>query len=96
VAATDLSFSQAGLGWIEARIFGSEPPRQAEVQNLDQAAVGQHHVLRLQIAMKDAQRVRRLQAVGNLDAHRKHSCRLAGPRAISLSSGWPGTNCMAM
>ena len=49
--------------------------RQAEVENLYQAAIGQHHVLRLQVAMKDAQRMRSLQAVGNLNAHRKHKLR---------------------
>jgi hypothetical protein len=46
--------------------------REAEVENLDQAAVGEHDVLRLEVAMKDAQRVRGLETVGDLNADREH------------------------
>ena len=59
---------QRRLAWIEACVFGRQPTRQAEVENLYQSAIGQHHVLRLQVAMKDAQRMRSLQSVGDLDA----------------------------
>ena len=61
-----------------------QPPRQAEVQNLNQPAIGQHHVLRFQVAMKDAQRMRRLQAVRNLDAHRKHQLQAGRPALDQL------------
>ncbi len=37
--------------------------RQAEVENLDRAVVGEKHVLRLEIAVDDAARVRRREAV---------------------------------
>ena len=61
-----------------------KPPRQAEVENLDQAAVGEHHVLRLQVAMKDAQRMRGLQSVRNLDAHREHQLQSRRPARDEL------------
>ena len=61
-----------------------QPARQPEVENLYQAAVGQHHVLRFQVAVKDAQRVRGLQAVGNLDADRKQQLQTRRPALDQL------------
>ena len=49
----------ARLGWIELRLRRRESPGQAKVQNLDHAAIGQHHVGGLQIAMENPQLVRR-------------------------------------
>ena len=63
---------------VEACVLGAQPASQAEVENLHQAAVCQHHVLRLQVAVKDAQRVRRLQAVRNLNADGKNKLQTRG------------------
>src|ERR1700733_8861010 len=60
--------SEAGLGRIEVCVFRMEAAREAEVENLDQAAVSEHYVLRFEIAMKDAERMRCLETVGDLDA----------------------------
>ena len=68
---------QRGLGGIEARIFRGQAARQAKVEDLGQAAIGEHHVLRLQVAMKDAQRVRGLQI------RRRSGCRPRAPVAGS-------------
>ena len=54
-------------GWIEACLFRTQTPRQAEVKNLYQASIREHYILRLQVAMEDAERVRCLQAVCNLN-----------------------------
>ena len=58
----------AGTGGIEVGLVEGELARQAEVEDLDQAAVGEHDVGRLQVAMKDAEQVRGGETVGNLDA----------------------------
>ncbi len=76
--------ASAGLAGSKRASSGAQPPRQPEVQNLHQAAVGQHHVLRLQVAVKDAQRMRRLQPVGNLDAHREHQLQVRRPALDQL------------
>ena len=87
---------QAGLGRIEARVFRMEPAGKAEVENLYQAAIGEHHVLRLEVAMKDAQRVRSLESVGDLDADGEHKLEHGGTardetverRPDALRAGW--------
>ena len=70
---------QYRLRGVKARVLRPQPPRQAEVQNLHQAAIGEHHVLRLQVAMKDAERVRCLQSVGDLDADGKQQLQTRRP-----------------
>ena len=60
------------FGGVESSFLGVQPPGEAEVENLHQAAVGKHHILRLQVAVKDAQRVRGLETVGDLNADRQH------------------------
>ncbi len=53
---------------------------QTEVENLDRAVVGEKHVLRLEIAVDDAARVRRGEAVG--DRHRDLHRLTPGNRAL--------------
>ena len=60
------------LRGVKACFFRMQAARQAEVENLNQAAVGQHHILRLQVAMKDPQGMGGLQTVRNLNADREH------------------------
>jgi hypothetical protein len=78
-----------GLGWrrraparagrIEVGLVQIQLARQPEVEDLDQAAVGQHHIGRLQVAMEDAQLVRRGEPVGDLDARRKRQLQARRP-----------------
>ena len=58
----------ACAGWVEVGLVPIEPSGQAEVEDLDQAAVGEHDVGGLQVAMEDAEPVRGGEAVGDLDA----------------------------
>ena len=55
--------------------------RQAEVQNLGVAAIGNEDIRRLDIAVNDAFRVRGIQRIGNLDRQVDSS--------VSVSSGRP-------
>ena len=48
--------------------------RQAEVGDLHRAALGDQEVLRLEIAVYDAARVRRCEALGDLTGHRERLC----------------------
>ena len=63
---------QGGLRGVEVGVFRAQTAGQAKVENLDQAAVGEHHVLGLEVAVEDAQGMGRLQAVGNLYSDRQH------------------------
>jgi hypothetical protein len=58
-----------GLRGIEFCFFKVDAARETEVENLGQAAVGEHDVRGLEIAMKDAERVGGAETVGDLDAH---------------------------
>ena len=55
---------KSGFLWLKAS-------RQAKIEYLDESAFGQHHVLRFQVSMKDAQRMRSLQTICDLDADRQ-------------------------
>jgi len=67
-----------------------QSPGQAEIQNLDQPAVGEHDILRLEVAMEDAERVRRLETVCDLNTDREHqldACRTARDQQIQRLAG---------
>ena len=57
---------------IELRLFHADASRQAKIKNLQQAAIRQDEVGRFQVAMEDAEGMRRGQAVRNLNADREH------------------------
>ena len=57
-----------GSGGVEVGLVGAEAAGEAEVEDLDEAAVGEHDVGGLEVAMEDAERVRGGEAVGDLDA----------------------------
>ncbi len=84
VAMAPDSLASTGLAGIEGCVLRTEPTRQSEVENLYQSAVSEHYVLRLQVAVKDAERVRGLQTVGNLDADRKQQLQTGGPLGDEL------------
>ena len=73
----------AGSGRVEIGLVATELAGQAEVEDLDQAAVGQHDVGGLQVAMEDAELVRGGKAVGDLDAGGEHQ--LQAGRALRRS-----------
>src|SRR5580704_19745360 len=52
---------QRRFRWIKTGFFRAEAAREAEVEDLYQAAVREHDILRLEVAVKDAKRVRGLQ-----------------------------------
>ena len=58
------------LGRIEARFLRRQSAGKAEIENLHQSAVGQHHVLRLKVAVKNAELVCGLQSIRNLNSDR--------------------------
>jgi hypothetical protein len=64
---------------VEVQVFALQLPRQPEVQYLDQAAIGQHDVGGLQVAMEYPQPMRRRQSVGDLHPARKHQLRVCRP-----------------
>ena len=66
-------------GGIEVRLVWIELAGQAKVENLDEAAVGEHDVGRLQVAMEDAELVRGGEAVGDLDAGGEHKLQAGRP-----------------
>ncbi len=57
-----------GAGGVELGLIESEAASEAEVENLDEAAVGEHDVGRLEVAMEDAERVGGRETVGDLNA----------------------------
>ena len=57
-----------GAGGVELGLVGAEAAGEAEVEDLDEAAVGEHDVGGLEVAMEDAEVVRGGEAVGDLDA----------------------------
>ena len=57
-----------GFGGIEVGFFGRQAAGEAEVEDLDEAAVGEHDVGGLEVAMEDAEGVGGGEAVGDLDA----------------------------
>ncbi len=77
------------LPWVELRILNRQPPRQTKVEDLHQSPIGQHHVCRLQVAMKDPQQMRRAQTVRDLDAHRQHQLQTRRPLSNDLVQRLP-------
>ena len=75
---------------IDTRVVRRQPPRETEVQYLHQATIGQHHVLRLQVTVKDAQRVRRLQPIRDLNADRQYKLQVRGTALNQRVQRLPG------
>ena len=63
---------------------------EAEVEQLHQAALGDHHVARLQVAMHDARFMRGGQCVGHLDGVLNHGPRRHPSLADGLANGFAG------
>jgi hypothetical protein len=60
--------ARARAGGIEVGLVEIEAAGEAEVEDLDEAAVGEHDVGWLEVAMEDAELVRGGEAVGDLDS----------------------------
>ncbi len=70
-----------GAGGVEVGLIGREAAGEAEVEDLDEAAVGEHDVGGLEVAMEDAEGVGRGETVGDLDAGGEDELRgWRGPR----------------
>src|ERR1700732_4894124 len=57
-----------GAAGVELGLVGAEAAGEAEVEDLDEAAVGEHDVGWLEVAVEDAEVVSGGEAVGGLDA----------------------------
>ncbi len=79
-----------GPGGIELGLVRSQPTGEAEVENFDEAAIGEHDVGGLEVAMEDAQIVRGGEAVRDLDARRERelqACRSLGDDLVERLAG---------
>ena len=75
----------------------AEPAGQAEVEDLHDLLVADHHVLGLEVAVHDAGLVGGRHARGDLAGDREQLVeRQRSGRASGSSSGWPGMYSMAM
>ena len=90
IGGGNLGLVRGALEAVFGLVLWMQSPCQTKVENLHQPTVGQHHVLRFQIAMEDAERVRCIQAIGNLYADRKNQlerCRAACNQAVKRLTG---------
>ncbi len=79
-----------GTGRVKVGLVGGEAPGEAEVEDLDQAAVGQHDVGGLQVAMEDSQVVRSGETFRYLDTGRQNELeggRTLGDELVEALSG---------
>src|SRR5579875_1114200 len=85
----------SGAVWAGTRAglrFGRRhPARQAEVEDLHQSSVGEHYVLRFQVAVKNALGVGGFKSIGDLNPHRDHklrTCRSPRNQPIERLAGY--------
>ena len=80
----------AGSGGVKVGLVAAELTGKAKVEDLDEAAVGEHDVGGLEVAMEDADQVRGGEAVGDLDAGRKDKLQTGGALGDDLVQGLAG------
>src|SRR5260370_34725080 len=74
---------------VEVGLVRGQTPGQAEVEDLDQSAVRQHDVGRLQVAMEDAKVVRRGESFRYLDTGREEELQTCWPLGDELIEALP-------
>ena len=79
-----------GAGGVELGLVGTEAAGEAEVEDLDEAAVGEHDVGGLEVAMEDAEVVGGGEAVGGLDAGGEDELEAGGAFGDELVEGLAG------
>ncbi len=79
-----------GAGGVEVGFVAAELAGEAEVEDLDQAAVGEHDVGGFEVAMEDAELMRGGESVGDLDAGGEDELEAGGAFGDDLVEGFAG------
>lgn len=86
---TDFAFVDGAAG-IELGLIGAEAASKAEVEDLDEAAVGEHDVGGLEVAMEDSEQVGGGEAVGDLNAGGEDQLEAGGALVDEFVEGLAG------
>jgi hypothetical protein len=82
--------SPGGFSRVKLGLLRRQPTGETEVEDLGETAIGQHHIGRFQITMKDAEGVGGTEAVGDLDADGENELQAGGAFDDELVERLPG------